>query len=178
MVYVSIKLFIRNFHSWMLTPCCFSKCRQNTHMAHTRIYVSLFLFTCIRLCAFKLTFALLHVQIFPCMHTYIHTHTYIHIYIYLYTHMSLWIFTICFPSAWEVCACCVHSLCSELRVYDSIPSYGNPRFFQTLLDEDMMRRMKEILSGVHTAVYSLRGLEHYCVSVCLRLVKGIMDVEA
>ena len=66
---------------------------------------------------------------------------------------------------------------SELRVYDSIPSYGNPRYFQTLLDEDMMRRMKEILSGVHTAVYSLRGLEHYCVSVCLRLVKGITDFE-
>ena len=45
-----------------------------------------------------------------------------------------------------------------LRVLDCIPVYGNPKYYQTLLDEDLMRRMKEILAGVHTSVYSLRGL--------------------
>ena len=60
-----------------------------------------------------------------------------------------------------------------LRVLDCIPVYGNPKYYQTLLDEDLIRRMKEILAGVHTSVYSLRGLQHYCVSLCLRLVKGI-----
>jgi hypothetical protein len=85
-----------------------------------------------------------------------------------------------------------------LRIYD-FATRCNPKYFQCLLDEDMIRRVpwhcmqhvwhaltifhilslratsevKAIVLGVHPVILSKRALEHYCVAVSLRWVKGI-----
>lgn len=49
----------------------------------------------------------------------------------------------------------------------------NPRYLQCMLDEDFVRRCKQILTGVHSNLYSLRGLQHYCLAVSLRWTRNL-----
>ena len=59
----------------------------------------------------------------------------------------------------------------KLRILDYLPVHGNPRYYQCLLDEDMVRRIKAICTKLHTVTFSLRSLQHYCVMVSLRWAK-------
>lgn len=116
-------------------------------------------------------------------------------------------------TAWSTCfsACMVWSLlvgdltyCGKpsawiLRILDFVPSKGNPRFYQCLLDEDMIRRalwlhvclpwcmhvwrfiwpalifikVKAIVQYIHPNVFASRALQHYCVAICMRWVRGV-----
>ena len=59
----------------------------------------------------------------------------------------------------------------KLGILDYLPVHGNPRYYQCLLDEDMVRRIKAICTKLHTVTFSLRSLQHYCVMVSLRWAK-------
>ena len=64
----------------------------------------------------------------------------------------------------------MHSL--EHLIFDFLPKRGNPRYYGCMLDEDMIRRVKSILTGVHPCVFSLRALDRYNICVCLRWLVG------
>ena len=85
----------------------------------------------------------------------------------------------------------------SLRIFDFVPLKGNPRYYQCLLDEDMIRRelwlhawfaalhlvffldkiclpkVKAIVQYIHPNVFASRALQHYCVAICMRWVRGV-----
>ena len=42
----------------------------------------------------------------------------------------------------------------KLRILDYLPVHGNPRYYQCLLDEDMVRRIKAICTKLHSHIFT------------------------
>ena len=51
--------------------------------------------------------------------------------------------------------------------------FVNARYTQTLLDEDLMRRVKAVAISVHPQSYARRALEHYAMGLALRWTRDL-----